>query len=162
MPSSARALKRTARRRPAPPAGQSYSFYFPKEIDNSRLVKVPDPGEQRSQQRLVLVSLILAAMLLAAAYVRFANLREGYRLEQLKAQREQMLEANRELRLEEASLRDPGRIDVIARGQLGFGAPAPEQVVYLEKPGAEGDGTALARAAVPAIPRLKGSYPAVQ
>ena len=40
----------------------------------------------------------------------------------------QAIELNQELKLEVASLRDPGRIDVIARNQLGLTAPASAQI----------------------------------
>jgi cell division protein FtsL len=49
-------------------------------------------------------------------------------LESLKADRSQAIELNQELKLEVASLRDPGRIDQIARNQLGLTAPVSSQV----------------------------------
>ena len=127
------------------------AFYFPKEIDNSRLVKVADPRERRAQHRLVLVSLLLAVAILAAACQRFAIVRSGYRLEELKEQQEQLLEANRQLRLEEASLRDPKRVDTIARIQLGFATPAPSQVRPLEPPLHFPDRAVVARAQPPPL-----------
>ena len=91
-----------------------------------------DPRERRAHHRLVLISLLLAAAILASACQRFAIIRTGYRLEELKQQHEQLLEANRQLHLEEASLRDPERVDAIARAQLGFATPAPGQMRPLE------------------------------
>jgi len=125
-------------------------LYFSRQIDNSRLVKVADPREHRAQTRLVLMSLVLFMALLGAACIRFATVRAGYRIEELKGQREQLLEANRQFRLEEASLRRPERIDAIARRQLGFSFPAPGQVVRLEQPSTELAGTVVARAQAPA------------
>ncbi len=49
-------------------------------------------------------------------------------MEAQKQQVEQLREQNRQLRLEEAQLSDPGRIDRIAR-QLGLDEPLPGQVV---------------------------------
>ncbi|PYS29951.1 MAG: cell division protein FtsL, partial [Acidobacteria bacterium] len=43
----------------------------------------------------------------------------------------QLSETSRQLRLERAFLRNPERIDAIARGQLGMVAPAPGQLVTL-------------------------------
>lgn len=120
-------------------------FYTPKPIDNSRLVKVADPLERRVQFKLVWVSLLLFAAVLAAACERFALIRTGYRIEQLKIQREQLLESSRQLQLEEARLRDPGRIDDFARHHLGMMPPAPGQVVHFEKPSKDLEGTAVAR-----------------
>lgn len=130
--------------------GRADLLSLPQRIDNSRLVKVADPQEQRAQHLLVLVSVLLAAAILAAAFQRFAVIRAGYQLEALKQQREQLLEANRQFRLEEASLRDPGRIDAIARRHLGFNMPAPGQVVHLEQPAPASDSPVLARANTPA------------
>ena len=130
------------RRRPVIPADP---FYMPKQVDNSRLVKQADPLERRAQFKLVWVSLLLLATVLAAACQRFALVRTGYGIEQLKGQREQLLEANRQLQLAEARLRDPGRIHDFARDRLGMMLPGPGQTVYLEKPAEDLEGTAVAR-----------------
>jgi hypothetical protein len=62
---------------------------------------------------------------------------------------EALREQNRQLRLAEAQLTDPGRIDQIAR-QLGLGAPQPGQVVRPD--GSGGNVPVLAQAATPALP----------
>lgn len=150
-PRSAPIRRRTTRR-----SAHADQYYFPNIIDNSRLVKTPDPRERYEQKLLIFVFLLLGAALLAGAYQRFANVQAGYRLEALKAQREQLSESNRQLRLEEASLRDPERVDAIARRQLGMGIPIPGQVVHLENHVDEAGGAVLARA----VP-LKAGVPAV-
>jgi len=130
------------RRRPAILADP---YYVSKQVDNSRLVKQADPLERRAQFKLVWLSLLLLVAVLTAACQRFALVRTGYGIEQLKSQREQLLDANRQLQLEEARLRDPGRIHDFARNRLGMMLPGPGQVVYLEKPGGDLNGTAVAR-----------------
>ena len=55
----------------------------------------------------------------------------GYKIEALRSQRDGLVEMNRALRLEEASLRDPERIDVMAR-KLGMQSPQPGQVVRMD------------------------------
>ena len=57
-----------------------------------------------------------------------------------------MREENRQLRLNEAQLSDPGRIDHIAK-QLGLDAPMPGQVVRQEG----SDGSVLAQAEVQGV-----------
>ena len=88
--------------------------------------------------------------LLVMVYVwqHFSAIEIGYQVESQKAQVEQLREQNRQLRLTEAQLTDPGRIDRIAK-QLGLDAPEPGQVVR-----AEGDPNApvLAQANAPAMP----------
>jgi cell division protein FtsL len=62
----------------------------------------------------------------------------SYTLEDLKAQQVQAATLNSQLRLEIAGLRDPMRIDVIARRQLGLTEPVPGQVELMNGPsGAE-------------------------
>ena len=62
---------------------------------------------------------------------------------------EQLAEENRQLRLSEAQLSDPGRIDQIAR-QLGMNMPQPGQVIRPD--GSLSRGAVLAQAASPALP----------
>ncbi len=58
----------------------------------------------------------------------FSAIEYGYRVEAEKQQRTLLEEQNRELRLTEAQLCDPHRIDQMAR-KLGLDAPRPGQVV---------------------------------
>jgi hypothetical protein len=53
---------------------------------------------------------------------------------------------NRALRLEDASLRDPERIDVMAR-RMGLVPPEPGQVIHMDSPAADGQGPVMASAA---------------
>jgi len=55
--------------------------------------------------------------------------RDGYQIEAVKAQRADLEEWNHQLRLEQASLADPQRIDNLARRELGLASPAPQQVI---------------------------------
>jgi cell division protein FtsL len=71
---------------------------------------------------------LLALVALFYAWQHFECIQMRSQLESLKADRAQAIELNQELKLEVASLRDPGRIDVIARNQLGLTAPASSQV----------------------------------
>ncbi len=115
-------------------------IHYIKQIDNSRLVRVADPYERRQFLLWLLVGVMLFAVGLAYTWQRFELVRYGYSIEELKSQRDRLMEANRQLRLEEASLRSPERIDALARNQLGLGPPSPGQVVKLEEPGATPEG----------------------
>lgn len=141
--------RRTARKPRRVPAAQT-DFYFPEQVDNSRLVKFADPRERSALQRMVLLSVAVMMIILGAAWQRFATIRAGYRIEELKSQKEQLLEANRQLQLEEATLRNPERIDSIARNQLGFQPPRAGQMVRLENGPADADDAVLARVSKPA------------
>lgn len=105
--------------------------HWVKRIDNSRLVRQRDPGAVREDAALVASALVCLAVLLLCAWQHFEFIHSGYRLEEMRARHEQVLEWNRTLRLEQAALLDPMRIDILARNRLGLGAPRTDQVVPL-------------------------------
>jgi hypothetical protein len=59
----------------------------------------------------------------------FYAIEGGYRVEAEKQALKQLREDNRQLRLAEAQLTQPGRVDTIAR-QLGLAEPQPGQVIH--------------------------------
>jgi cell division protein FtsL len=75
------------------------------------------------------ILVLLFCLLLARQH--FQHIRYGYQIQELKGQRATLEEWNRRLRLEEASLADPQRIDAYARQKLGLAPPAPQQVIYI-------------------------------
>lgn len=103
-------------------------FYTRKRIDNSRLRRQTAPGRVKELARVVALGGLFTAGALLYAWQHFQCLQLGYQLEELKAARAQALELNQQLRLESAALSAPGRIDAIARGQLGLTMPVPGQV----------------------------------
>src|SRR5260370_8625314 len=106
-------------------------IYFRKSIDNSRLVKVEDPRRAREMKQFGIALCLLFALVMGYALQHFRAIEFGYQIETLRNQRDGLLEMNRALRLEEASLRDPERIDVMAR-KLGLQSPQPGQVMHLD------------------------------
>jgi cell division protein FtsL len=119
-------------------------IYFTKPIDNSRLVKVADPVRRREMALLSGALLVLLVVVMGYAWQHFSAIEYGYRIEALKSQRSALVETNAALRLEEASLRDPERIDVLARG-MGLQAPEAGQVMRMEVSSGEPGGPVLAR-----------------
>ena len=119
-------------------------IYFAKPIDNSRLVKVDDPARKREMVIFAAALAMLFVLVMVYAWQHFSAVEYGYRIEALRTQRDGLLETNRALRLEEASLRDPERIDTLAR-QMGLQSPQVGQVVRLEPRGDEAPGPVLAR-----------------
>src|SRR5215469_13017592 len=115
-------------------------FYFAKEIDNSRLVKVADRKRNREMAMLAAAMSIFFLLVMTYAWQHFSSVEYGYKIEALKTQRDNMGELNRALRLEQASLRDPERIDMLAR-RMGLSSPQAGQVMRLD-PVTNNDGTA--------------------
>ena len=105
--------------------------YFHKVIDNSRLVKVEDPVRAREMRMLMVSLCCLFLFVMTYAVQHFKSIEYGYKIETLRSQRDGLSEMNRALRLEEASLRDPERIDVMAR-KLGMQSPQPGQVIHMD------------------------------
>jgi len=103
-------------------------FITVKRIDNSRLVRAVSRGQWRDFCRLAGLGAGLAALLLVYAGQHFRCLRVQYQLEELKARRSDVSELNAQLKLQAAALLAPGRIDALARGQLGLTVPVPGQV----------------------------------
>ena len=124
-------------------AGITPEFYFQKTIDNSRLVKLADPQRRREIRMLSTVVLALFMLTMFYAWQHFRSIQYGYEIEAQKAERDRLVEMNRTLKLEQAALRDPGRIDVLAR-RMGLESPRPGQVISLD-PDTPGDGAVMAR-----------------
>ncbi len=120
-------------------------IYFTKAIDNSRLVRVHDPARTRELRTLGVACVFLLSLMFVYAWQHFGAIEYGYRIEAQKAQRDALVEANRELRLEEAALRDPERIDVLAR-RMGMQPPQVGQLSRMDQPPAEPAAPILAQA----------------
>lgn len=118
-------------------------IYFAKSIDNSRLVKVEDPRRVREMRQFGIALACLFLFVMAYAFQHFRAIEYGYKIEALKAQRDSLVEMNRALRLEEASLRDPERIDRIAR-ELGLQSPQAGQVIRMDSTLPEASGSVVA------------------
>ena len=101
-------------------------IYFAKRIDNSRLIKVIDPKRRREMTTFGITLAVLFLLAMVYLWQHFSAIEYGYKIEQLKSERDTIAESNRALNLEEASLKDPARIDRLARG-LGMQRPVDGQ-----------------------------------
>jgi cell division protein FtsL len=94
---------------------------------------------------------VLFALIMVYGWQHFSAIEYGYRIESEKQQMETLNEQNRQLRLTEAQLTQPGRIDSMAR-QLGLAEPQPGQVIH---PNARPDaGTPSVAQVTPPAPAL--------
>ncbi|HKW18540.1 MAG TPA: hypothetical protein VJO35_13615 [Terriglobales bacterium] len=118
-------------------------IYFTKSIDNSRLIKVEDPRRAKEMRQFGIALACLFLFVMAYAFQHFKAIEYGYKIEALKSQRDSIVEMNRALRLEEASLRDPERIDRMAR-ELGLQSPQAGQVLQMNTVLPEGTGAEVA------------------
>src|SRR5260370_24080410 len=137
--------QRRARRGPTP------EVFFAKHIDNSRIVKADDPERRREMRTFTAVMSVLFVLVMVYVWQHFSAIEIGYHVEAQKLQVEQLREQNRQLRLSEAQLTDPGRIDRIAK-ELGLNEPQPGQVVRPE--GGDPNAAVLAQANTPGMQQL--------
>ena len=107
-------------------------IYYVKRVENSRLAPPAEPLPHRRYFSMTFAAVLGLAAAMFCAGQRFANVQEGYRLETLQQEKQQVFEENRKLRLEVASLGDPVRIDTIARQQLGLTALSAHQIFAAE------------------------------
>jgi hypothetical protein len=119
-------------------------IYFAKAIDNSRLVKVEDPRRNREMKQFVTALCCLFLFVFMYAWQHFKAIEYGYQIESAKRELNAATEMNRALKLEDASLRDPERIDVMAR-RMGLVPPVPGQVIRMDA-SADASGPVLASA----------------
>jgi hypothetical protein len=140
------AAQQRVRRGPTP------EVFFTKRIDNSRLVTANDPQRAREMRSFAGAMAVLFALIMVYGWQHFSAIEYGYRFESQKQQLEQLSEQNRELRLTEAQLGAPARIDTMAK-QMGLSAPMPGQVV---RPDVGGDAGAPVLAQVaPLLPAMR-------
>ena len=127
-------------------------FHFARHIDNSRLVKAADPVRVREMRLFSAAVAVLFSLIMIYGLQHFYAIEGGYRIESEKQMRDQLREENRQLRLSEAQLSQPGRIDMMAR-QLGLADPQPGQVIH---PSARPD------AGAPVVAQVTPPTPAAQ
>jgi cell division protein FtsL len=135
----------------APPLPRRYmpgapEIYFHKAIDNSRLVRAVDPVRKREMQ--IFTATVVTCFLMMLLYLgqHCSSIEYGYRIEDARTHLDQLAEANRSLKLEEATLKDPERIHALAQ-EMGMSLPAVGQVQRLEDGGASDNGVpVMARA----------------
>lgn len=102
--------------------------FFTKHIDNSRIVMADDPERRREMRIFTTVLTVLFLLVMTYVWQHFSSIEMGYKIEAQKREVEELREQNRQIRLNEAQLAEPGRIDRMAR-ELGLDQPAPGQVI---------------------------------
>lgn len=118
-------------------------IYFAKAIDNSRLVKVEDPRRNREMKQFGTALACLFLLVFTYAWQHLKAIEYGYQIESAKRELVEKTEMNRALHLEDASLRDPERIDVLAR-RMGLVPPEPGQVIRMDSASSDAQGPVMA------------------
>lgn len=151
MAASAAAIRIAVTGNAGPSAGRrrfwtgTPEIYFAKAIDNSRLVKVEDPRRNREMKQFGTALACLFLLVFTYAWQHFKAIEYGYQIEAAKRELSDLNEMNRALRLEDATLRDPERIDVMAR-RMGLIPPQPGQVIRMDNASGDSQGPVMASA----------------
>jgi cell division protein FtsL len=103
--------------------------HFEKHINNLNLVREADTNHRREYLFFTMLAGLFVLGLFFYGWQHYQWIQYGYRIEEAQKKKDQLAETGRQLRLERASLRDPKRIDSIARGELGMVVPVPGQLV---------------------------------
>jgi cell division protein FtsL len=106
-------------------------FFFCKKIDNTRLVREPDPKARGACWNVIGAACLAVVAFGAVMAPKVAGTMEGYKLESLRSEEQRLLDERRALDLQEAQLLSPERLEKLAKGQ-NLVTPASNQVVHLE------------------------------
>jgi cell division protein FtsL len=85
----------------------------------------------RPLRRALVLGAVLIGLCLAQVWLQLQVTRLGYELSDARRVQLRLEHERRELEIELATLRAPGRIDALARERLGMTPPRPGQVVVL-------------------------------
>jgi len=118
--------------------------FLGRAIDNSQIVREVDPRSSREIGWLLLLVGVLVGGLVLYAWPHFQIRQTGRTAEHLSRERDTLLEENRKLQLEKASLENLRRVEAIATRELGLAPPPPESTIVVEAPRPLPPGTLLA------------------
>src|ERR1044071_300213 len=131
---AARAERRACTLRALP---QETVFFYCKKIDNSRLVREPDPRARGACWSAIRAAGLGVLLLTGVLAPKVAITMNGYKLEALREEQRRLIDERRALDLQEAQLLSPERLERLAKGQ-NLVTPSSGQVFHLET---RGDGT---------------------
>lgn len=92
-------------------------------------------GRRRRGKTVITFSLaigLLVCSLIFLVWSRFQVTSVGYQISQARNEQKRLINRNKQLKVEGASLKSLSRIESIATGQLGLTKPEPQQMVHLQ------------------------------
>ncbi|MGH9323467.1 MAG: cell division protein FtsL [Vicinamibacteria bacterium] len=126
------------------------SFTLTRAVVNEQLVRELDRKRHHELFRVALLGVALTVAVILYAWPHFEMIRLGYRMEELRQQREELFEVKHHLELQRATESDPARIESIAKNGLGMDYPAAGRILVLEPIEAE--------SAIPAVPAVDATW----
>ncbi len=126
---------------------------LPKPIDNTRVVREVDPRSHRDLFLILALVLALVGACVLYAWPHLQLRQTTQATQQLLLERQKLIEENRKLHLEKATLEDLARVETIARRDLGLVTPPPARVVIVEEVPPPPSGTHVASVPAPGAGR---------
>lgn len=111
-----------------------HAVHVEDSIDNRRVVRSRDDRMSKDLLWIGGTVLIITGLFAAYGWPRAALRDTGSTAGKLQREQEKLLEENRELRLEKATLQDLKRVQVIATDALGLRSPPSSLVIVVERP----------------------------
>lgn len=110
-----------------------FEYAIKQDVRNNPIVREVDEAQKQELWRSAAIGVFLVAVLLFSAWQHFELLRHGYQLERMQRERAAEEEVNRHLRLEIESLREPARIEQIAKEKLQLVEPTADEAIVIER-----------------------------
>jgi cell division protein FtsL len=117
---------------------------------NQHLVKERDQARARELRRVIWICAAMLLPVLFYVWQQVEYIRYGYQVEQLREERSRLVEWNRQLKLERATLLNLRRVEKVASGQLGLVPPTSKNTVKIRLSGETGAPQNVARRSAPA------------
>jgi hypothetical protein len=105
-------------------------YFFSKKVDNSRLVRQPDPHARKKCWKVIGASSLGALVLMALLLPSMLGMIAGYQIHALQQKRAELLDQRVALELDEARLLSPERLAAAAT-RMQFVDPAPGQIQFV-------------------------------
>ena len=108
-------------------------YAIKKDVRNNPIVREVDRTQRREFMRTLGVAGLVIAMLLFAAWQHFEIVDTSRQMEELRQERTQEAEINRQLRLELETLRRPQEIERRAMSELKMRPASPADTLVIER-----------------------------
>ncbi|HEV8376433.1 MAG TPA: hypothetical protein VGR38_09430 [Candidatus Polarisedimenticolia bacterium] len=116
---------------------------------NRRLVKERDQARARELRRMAWICAALLAPVLFYVWQQIEFIRTGYQIEHLRSEKNRLIEWNRQMKLERATLLNLKRVEDLGRSHLGLVPPDPKNTLKIRLTGEVSDATSVVQARAP-------------
>jgi hypothetical protein len=106
-------------------------YLYVKRIDNAAVVRAADPAARRTSLGVVATGIAMAMFVIAGLFPAAYNTMEGYRIQRLQQEQQQLKQEQATINFQQAKLLSPENLNKMA-AKLKMVDPAPQQVQFLE------------------------------